>query len=193
MRPEAMGAYGVEVAQKYDGKLGVCPGGVFQNLFHHELRPSVGVGAAAARHGFHVGVRVFLAVHGGGGGEHNVVNAALLHAFQQRERGVDVVAIVFDGLAHGFSHRLHTGKMHHAVHGICLHDEAHGVAVAHVRLVCRDGTPGKLLDSFDDFGGAVAVVVHNNDIVTGGHEFHGRVRTDVTGAACKKNNHKNYL
>ena len=78
-------ANGVEIAQQNHAPFGVGCVEVGHHTFHHLLGCAIGIGGFAERGGFgnRHGIRV--AIHGGGGAEHDAFHARALHFFQQDE------------------------------------------------------------------------------------------------------------
>ena len=156
---------------------------VAQNLLLEQLGGAVRVGGAAGRR--LLGDRQFLrrTVHGGGGGEDDLLDAVLPHRLQQHERGVQVVVVVFDRLGHGLAHGLESGEMNDPVDVVLGEDTLHERLVAHVAIITLDRLAGDLLDSLKRDGRRIAVVVYGNHIVALVEQLDIGVGGDESGAA----------
>ena len=80
-----VGADGVEVAQQRDVQARVGLAVVHQDALDEELGGAVGVGGAAGREVLADGHGGGVAVHGGGGGEHEVLHAVVAHGVEYHE------------------------------------------------------------------------------------------------------------
>ena len=156
---------------------------VAQNLLLEQLGGAVRVGGAAGRR--LLGDRQFLrrAVHGGGGGEDDLLDAVLPHRLQQHERGIQIVVVVFDRLGHGLAHGLESGEMNDPVDVVLGEDTLHERLVAHVAIITLDRLAGDLLDSLKRDGRRIAVVVYGNHIVALVEQLDIGVGGDESGAA----------
>ena len=95
----SMGADGVEVAQQNHTPLRIGSALALQDLLDHVLGPAVGIGAAQGNHILPVGYLGLVAVDGGRGGENQAFDAMGLHSFAESQGGIQIVAVVAQGLA----------------------------------------------------------------------------------------------
>ena len=180
-----MGTDGVEVPQQGHVQRGVRFAVVREDALNEQLGGAVGVGGAASgevlpdRHAGGV------TVHGGGGGEHEVLHIVGPHGVQQYQCADQVVGIVLQRLSHAFANSLQTGEVHDGVNvGVLGEQGLRGGGIAQVRLHKGDGLAGDLLHPAHGFLTGVAQVIHHHDVVTGLQQFHAGVAADVTGAAA---------
>ena len=99
-------AHGIEVAQQHRGEVGVCRRIIPDDLLNEQLRPAVGVGTRPGRSGLAKGEGGMLAVHRGGGAEDQPADAMGIHQSQQRQRAVQIVAVVVQGQTYRLAHSL---------------------------------------------------------------------------------------
>ena len=149
----------IEIAQKNDSQFRVSLCRVLKNFFHHDLGPAIWVGAAAALHRFDVRNRILLAVYRRGGRENKLLDTCLLHALEQRQRGVNVVAVILQRLLYRLTDCLQTSKVNHAVDLVFCENPLYLGSILHVSLVGENLLSGDFFNSVDNFRTAVAVIV----------------------------------
>ena len=175
----------VKISQKNHGHLLIGIRRIFQNLLHHVLRPTVRVRAFSAAHVFRIRHRRLFPVNGGGGTEYHPTTARLLHHFQQRQGGIDVISVILDRLLHGFSHRLQPGKMNHHVDGVFRKNSFQCVRVFHVRPVHLRPHARNLLNPPEDLRAAVIKIVGDDYVIACSNQFYCGVGPDISGAPCQ--------
>ena len=182
-------ADGVKVAEQHNGKRRICLAGGFQNFLDHELRPAVGIGAAAGLRCFVQRSRL-VAVDRSGGREDKLMAVMLAHDLENSQRGVQVVAVVeqrlFDGLADG----LEPGKVDDTGDVIAGKKLVHRSTVAAVCLDKGRTLAGDLLDAVNDLRRAVVQIIDDDNILSCVQQGNGGVAADEPGAAGQKNGHK---
>ena len=92
-----MSAHRVEVPQQGAAPVRVCGGHVLDDLLHEELGLAVGIGAVPGRVLLVHGKVLRLAVHGGGGAEHDLRHPELHHDLHQVGGARHVVPVVLEG------------------------------------------------------------------------------------------------
>ena len=176
-------ADGVEVAEQDHGELGIGLREVAEDLFGHVLGPAVGIGAAAGDAVLGERHLVRAVVDRGGGGEHDLLGVELAERLGERDRGVQVVVVVFQRLRDGFADRLQPGEMDGAVDLVLGEDAFERGAVADIRLIENDFLPGDLLDAVQGFRVGVVEVVDDDHVHALVEEFDAGVASDVSGSA----------
>ena len=162
-------ADGVEVAEQHDVPLGVGRVEVGEDLLYHPLGPAVGVGAGLL--GALLGERklVRVAVDGAGAREDDGLAAVVAHDVHERERALDVVVVVLDGLLDRLAHGLEAGEVDHAVDGVLVEDAVERIAVEHVVLVEGEAARGlvahDLAHAVERHDARVGQVVDHHDLV----------------------------
>jgi hypothetical protein len=181
-------AHGVEVAQQHDAEAGVGLAGAHEDLLDHELRPAVGVRAAAGLRGLREG-RGLVAVDRRGGGEHELMAAEAGHRLEHGHGRVEIRAVVQKGLGHRLAHGLEPGEVDDARDVVFAEDLLHRGAVAHVGLDAAGLFPRDLLQALEHARRAVAEVVGQKHVAA--RQLHGDacVAADVPGTAGQKNGH----
>ena len=177
---------GVEIAEQDHGERLICLGSILQDLFHHDLCPAVRVGTGATLHFLGVGNRVFFSVNRCAGREDDVVHLVFLHTFQERQRGVDVVAVIEERFLYRFAHCLQTGKMDDSIDVVFLENRFQLFAVLDIDFIQLYRFSGDLLHTLYCLRAAVGIVVGNDNLETGIQKFNRSVTADVSGAACKQ-------
>ena len=177
---------GVEVTQQDGGKFGIGRGVIAQDLLDHDLCPAVGIRGQMRGHGLDIGHGVLRAVDRRGGREHQLDAAVCGHGLDQRERGVEVVAVISQRDAAAFAHGLEAGEVDDGVDLMRGENFLQRGAVADIRLVehrfdARDG-----LNLLDDIGLGIGQIVHDNDLVPRLLQLHAGVASDKPGAAGDK-------
>ena len=115
------------------------------------------------------------------------------HDLQQGQGSVQIVAVVAQGLGHGFRHGFQSREVDHRVDGVFLKYFFQRLSVRHVQPVDGHGLAGEHGDALRDLGGAVAEIVGQHHLIAGGKQLRRRMRTDETGAAGKQNGHGMFL
>ena len=105
-------ADGVKVAQQHDRQLIVSLRSIAQDLLDHVLRPAVGVGAVAGGCVLLEGHILARAVNRRRGAKDQAMHAVLFHDLEQRQRRIEVVAVVRDRLLHRLADRLQPRRKH---------------------------------------------------------------------------------
>ena len=146
-----MSTDGVEITQEHDAPLRIRDSLTFQDLFDHILGPAIGIGAARGRHILTVGHGILVAVNGGGRGKDDLFDAMGLHNLTEGEGGIQVVAVIQEGLGNAFTHSLQAGEMNDAVKVVFRENTVHSRLVRHIRFVMRNGTADDLFDPADGF------------------------------------------
>ena len=177
-----VGADGVEIAQQHHRQLRVGGGLIPEDLLNHIFRPAVGVGAAGG-HLLGKGDALRYAVDRGGGTEHDGVDVVVGHGLQQRQGGVQIIAVVFQRQLHRFAHGLEAGEVDDGVEIVLLEHLLQRGTVGHVHPVKGRGAAGDAADAVRYVRGAVAEIVGNDHVIAGLEQLHRRVRADKTGAA----------
>ena len=122
-------ADGVEVAQQHDVPLVVADVQVGEHLLKHALRPAVGVRAVVLRAILGDRDELWLAVHRGAAGEHQVLHAVVARHVAQHQRAGDVVPVVLKRLLHAFAHGLEAGEVDDGVDVVLVEDGVERLAV----------------------------------------------------------------
>ena len=182
-------ADGVEVAQKNHVPLVVRLLDVGENLLQHGLGPAVRVGAFSFGAVLGDGDDGGIAVHGGAGGEDDVLHIVLPHDVHQGQCACDVVLIIFPGLLHRLSHCLQPGEVDHRVDAFFGEDFLQGRSVQDVRFVEGDFFPGDGFHPRKGFLAGIAEVVQNYYFVVCLLQFYHCMAADEPGAACDQNLH----
>ena len=177
-----VGADGVEVAQQHHRQLRVGGGLIPEDLLDHVFRPAVGVGAAGG-HILGEGDGLRHAVDRGGGAEHDGVHMVIGHGLQQRQRGVQVVAVVFQRLFHRLTHGLEAGEVDDGLEIVLLEHLLQSGPVGHVNLVKGRGAACDASDARYHVFGAVAQIVGDDHVIPRLEQLHCRVRADEARAA----------
>ena len=149
----------IEIAQKNDSQFRVSLCRVLENLLHHDLGPAIWVGAAAALHRFDVRNRILLAVNRCGGRENKLLDTCLLHALEQRQRGVDIVAVILQRLLYRLTDCLQTSEVNHTVDLVFCENLPYFDFVLHVSLVGANLPSGDFFDTIDNLRTALAVII----------------------------------
>ena len=153
-----------------------------EDLLDHIFRPAVGVGAAGG-HILGEGDALRHAVDRGGGTEHDGIHAVIGHGLQQREGGVQIIAVVLQRLLHRFAHGLEAGEVDDGVEIALLEHLLQRGTVGHVHPVKGRGAAGDAADARYHVFGAVAEIVGNDHVIAGLEQLHRRVRADEARAA----------
>ena len=174
-------AAGIEVAE-HDVVDAAGVDAVEEDAFEHEFAHAVGVDGCLGV-GFVHGDEDGVAVGGAGGGEDELAGVVALHGFEQRERGGEVVAVVFERIRDRFADEGVGGEVEDGFDGLGAEDGVHGGGVAEVCLDEGDGG--------GDEGVAVAEFegIDDDDLFAGFCEHADGVGTDVSGAAGDENGH----
>ena len=136
--------------------------------------------------GFGEGSGGVVAVDGGGGAEDDAVAVVVAHGLQKGEGGVDVVAVVLDGLDDGLADGLVAGEVDDGLDVVLGEDLLKLLAAGDVALVEFGSLAGDLLDAVYDGAFGVEEVVGDDDVLVALEEFDGGVRADEAGSACEK-------
>jgi len=112
------------------------------------------------------------------------VTSELTHEVDDVHKRRKVVAVVFQRLADRLAHGLRRREMNHRVEVVLFEHFAKSVAVAAVRLFERHFDARDPADSLDGVHVAVREIIDDHHVVTGAYQFHGGMRTDITGAAA---------
>ena len=182
-------ADGVKVAEQHDGKRRIGPAGTLQDLLDHELRPAVGIGAAAGLRRL-IQWRRLVAVDRGRGREDELMAVMLAHDLQNGQRGVQIVAVIEQRLFDRFTNSLEPRKVDDAGNVIVAEDLVHCRLVAAVSLDEGRTLAGDRFDAVNDLRGAVVKIVDDDDLQPRIEQRNGRMAADKSGAAGQKNGHK---
>ena len=91
------------------------------------------------------------------------------HDVDEHQGVLDVVVVVFDGLAHRLADGLKAGKVDDAVNLMGIEDLVHRIAVEHVGLVEGEVLGGLVahdgLDAVDGDGAGVGEIIDDDDLV----------------------------
>ena len=186
-----VGADGVEVAQQRHVQRGVCGADVGQDALLEQLGGAVGIGGASGGEVLPNGHGGGVAVHRGGGGEHEVLHPVAAHGLEQVQGADQVVGVVLQGLGHALAHRLEPGEVDDRVDaGVLGKQGLHLVLIAQLRLDEGDLFPCDLLHPDQGLLAGVVQVVRHHDVVAGVEKLHTGVAADITGAAADQNRHK---
>ena len=181
-------ADGVKVAEQHDGKRRIGPAGTLQDLLDHELRPAVGIGAAAGLRRL-IQWRRLVAVDRGRGREDELMAVMLAHDLQNGQRGVQIVAVIEQRLFDGFADGLESGKVDDAGDVVVGKKPVHRGPVAAVCLDEGRALAGDALDAVNDLRRTVVQIINNDDILSRVQQGNGGVAADEPGAASQKNGH----
>ena len=99
----------------------------------------------------------------------------------------EVVAVIFQRFAHRFAHGLRRREMDYRIEVVFFEHPGKGVAVAAVGLFERDVDARDPAHALDCIHVAVREIVDDHHVVPRTDQFHGGVRTDITGAAADQN------
>ena len=110
----------------------------------------------------------------------------LLHHLQQADGGVEVVAIVEQGLVDALAHGLQSRKMDHAVDLFLGEQLVKRSLVAHVHFIEAESLARQLLYAAQRLVLAVDQVVSHHDSAARVQQFQAGMRTDEARAACDK-------
>lgn len=179
-----MRADGVEIAQGDALHALVGRQRIAQNVLAHLLGVAVGRGRGLAGRLLRHGQLVGLAVNRTRRREDDVVTSELTHEVDDVHKRRKVVAVVFQRLADRLAHGLRRREMNHRVEVVLFEHFAKSVAVAAVRLFERHFDARDPADSLDGVHVAVREIIDDHHVVTGAYQFHGGMRTDITGAAA---------
>ena len=147
-------AHRVEVPQEGAAPVRVGGADVLDDLLHEVLGLAVGVGAVAGGVLLVHGQVLGLAVHRGGGGEHNLLHPELHHHLHQVGATRHVVPVVLEGHGAGLPDGLEGGEVDDAVDPVAAlvglgEDLSEGVLVRDVRLVEGHRLAGQVLHPQD--------------------------------------------
>ena len=181
-----MGADGIEITEQHDVPLGVGGVDVHKDLLDHPLGPTIGVGRGLLRILLGDGRVVRVAVDGRGAREDDGLAAMVAHDVDEHQGVLDVVVVVFDGLAHRLADGLKAGKVDDAVDLMGIEDLVHRIAVEHVGLVEGEVLGGLVahdgLDAVDGDGAGVGEIIDDDDLVATFEQLNDGVRADKAGA-----------
>ena len=183
-----MCADGIEVAQQNDRQRRIRRAGGLQDLLDHELRPAVGIGAAAGLRRL-IQWRRLVAVDRGRGREDELMAVMLAHDLQNGQRGVQIVAVIEQRLFDGFADGLESGKVDDAGDVVVGKKPVHRGPVAAVCLDEGRALAGDALDAVNDLRRTVVQIINNDDILSRVQQGNGGVAADEPGAASQKNGH----
>ena len=185
-----VGTDGVEVPQQGHVQPGVGGADVGQDLLLEQLGGAVGVGGASGGEVLLDGDGVGVAVHRGGGGEHEVLHPVAAHGLEQVQGADQVVGVVLQGLGHALAHRLQSGEVDHGVDVRVLGEQGlHLVLMAQLGPDEGDGLPGDFLHPAQGLLAGVVEVVRHHDLIARVDQLHAGVAADIAGAAGDQNRH----
>ena len=191
-KPARMGADGIEVAQKYNGKAFVAHAQILKYAFYKQLCSAVGICC---------GKREILAYRDTGGfavnrcaGRKDQLEAfAFAHFEQQIECSGNVVMVIFKRLCHRFSHGLQPRKMNDGIYIVLVKYLCYRGAVEQIRLVKHGAHARDLFDAVDNARLGIGKVVEYNYLLPLFDKLHTGVGADIAGSAGNKNAHKKRL
>ena len=185
-----MGADGIEVAQQHDSPFLIRKSHAGEDLLSHILGPAVRVGAAAGTGGLPQGHFIVGSIHGGGGGENDILHAHLFHDLGQHQGGIQVVIIILPRDGHGFAHGLQAREMNDAADLIFRENFAQQRFITDITFVKFQTLSGELLHTVQALRVGIAQIVNDHHAVTAFQQFHAGMAADITGAAGNQNIHE---
>lgn len=115
-----------------------------------------------------------MAVHGGGGAEHDALATELRHHLTEGHGTAHIVVVILQRLLHRFAHRLQPGEMDHGVNSVLAEHPAQAVSVPDIAFIKREGLARQLLYTAEGLRLGVVIIVHHHDIVACGQQFDTR-------------------
>ncbi|MNF55723.1 hypothetical protein D3C84_371950 [compost metagenome] len=183
-----MGTDRVEVAQQHDGPAGIGLGKIPQNLFHHQLGATIGVGGAGGEI-FPQGHRSGIAIDGRRGAEHQAEHAGFCHLLAQHQGTGHVVLVVGERDLGGLPDRLEAGEVDHGFDPVLGKQPLQACPVQNVPLDEGDRLAGDPLDPLERFRGGVGEVVQYYHLQPGTQQLNQGVGADIAGTARDQNCH----
>ena len=184
-----MGSDGVEVAKQRNGPVRIGFRGVTKNLFGHVFCPPVRVGAHAGMRGFAQRHVIVSGIDSSGRRENNVVDMVVAHGFTQRNRGEEVVVVIFQRHRNRFTDCLQPGKMNDTSDVIFFKDRIECSTVTDVIFIENEILSRNLLDAFKGFFTGIDQVVDNNHPVSLVQKLNTGMAADKAGSTGNKNVH----
>ena len=111
----------------------------------------------------------------------------LLHDLEQRQRRIEVVAVVCDRLLHRLADRLQPREVDHGADLVFIEYARHRSLVGGIRLIKASALPRDALNALHNTFLAVRQIVQHDDVFPGRKQFHRRMRADEARAAGQQN------
>ena len=109
-----------------------------------------------------------------------------LHGLAEVDGGAQVIAVVLQGLLHGFAHCLVAGEVNDSVNILQIEEFAHAVIVPQIQVVEFGTLSGDLLDAVHHHLLGIVEIVGDDDIVACIQKLHTGVASDKTGSSGDK-------
>ena len=185
--PARMCPVGIEVPQEGNVPRIVGAVKIRQDRLDLVFGRAVGVGRPARLAGF--GQRQYLrrAVHRRGGGEDQLLDPVCAHDFEQHQRAVNVVVVVFQRFHTTFADRFEPREMNHGVKVVLTENGFHGIAVTDIRTIETEVLPREFPHAVRGNLRCVREVIHHGDPIAAVQQFHQCVAADKADTTRKQN------
>ena len=179
-----MGADGIEIAQQHHSPLIIRAPDIGQDALLHGFCLTVGIGRNAL--GALLGDRYKgrIAVHSRRRGKDQLLAAVISHDIAESQCGIQIVAIVFDRHAGGFTDSLIARKMDHGINLLFFKNLFETLAVTNVLLIKFRAFTCDLLDAVNHHLLGIIEIVSDHHIVSCIQKLHNRVASDKSCSAC---------
>ena len=109
------------------------------------------------------------------------------HHLQQGQGGVQIVAVIGQGLLHGLAHGLVSGQVHRRGDVMGPEHPVQGLPVRHVHPIEHRGPAGDFFDALRHVRAAVGQVVGDDHVIVPLQQLHRDVGPDEPGSTGKQN------
>ena len=117
-------------------------------------------------------------------GKDKLLAAVFSHHITERERGIQIVAVIFDGHTGGFADSLIARKMDHGINLLFFKNLFETLAVTNVLLIKFRAFTCDLLDAVNHHLLGIVEIVSDHHIVSCIQKLHNRVASDKSCSAC---------
>src|SRR3712207_3989904 len=129
-----------------------------------------------------------LTIHGTRGGEDQVSHSMTHHAADEREKRIDIVVVISQGMLDRLAHSLVCCEVYcpPQLPTMLLKDSIQSLLIGTVHLIEGRSTTGDLLYGIEHRGVRVREIVHDHDVIPLCQKRHSRMRADIAAAACQQ-------